>query len=245
VELSTHRVLDLFAETGTKATFFVLGWIAERHPALVRRIVADGHELASHGFSHVRVDCQTPCEFRADIRKTKNILEDAGGTPVRGYRAATFSIDRERFWAYPILCEEGYRYSSSISPISHDLYGVSDAPRGAFFPVADAAIIELPVASVRVVSRNWGCSGGFFRLLPYAVSRWAINRINGRDGLPAMFYFHPWELDPDQPRVPDLPVKARVRHYAGLSRMAQRLERLLRHFSWDRVDRVYDLSRAA
>lgn len=242
VELSTSRVLDLFAEAGIKATFFTLGWVAERHPKLIQRIVAEGHELASHGYSHVRVDSQKPEEFRADVRRTKLILENAGGVKVSGYRAATFSIDQDRFWAFPILAEEGYTYSSSISPISHDLYGIPGAPRRPFFPVSDCAIGEHPIAAVRLADKNWPCGGGgFFRIFPYRVSHWAISRINNVDSMPAVFYFHPWEVDPDQPREDGLPLKARLRHYTNLGRMANKLSQLAKDFAWDRMDRAFDV----
>ena len=239
VERSTDRVLDLFATAGVKSTFFVLGWVAERHPALIQRIVRAGHELASHGYDHTRVNRQTPEQFRADVRKTKKILEDAGGVAIHGFRAATFSIDRNSFWAFPILTEEGYTYSSSINPITHDLYGIPDAPRRPFYPLG-RGIVEYPIATVRVADRNWPCGGGgFFRILPYTFSRWAIGRMNQRDGLAAAFYFHPWEVDPDQPREPGLSAKSRLRHYLNLGRMADRLTRLLKDFAWDRVDRVF------
>ncbi|TAL01734.1 MAG: DUF3473 domain-containing protein [Rhodospirillaceae bacterium] len=240
VELSTNRVLDLFATHGAKATFFTLGWVAERHPALVRRIVADGHELASHGYEHIRVDTQTPAQFRVDVRRTKAILEDTAGAPVRGYRAATFSIGRNNLWAFPVLAEEGYTYSSSINPIRHDLYGMDEAPRFPFYPDGANGVVEVPITTLRAGGRNWPCGGGgFFRLLPYALSRWAIARVNATEGKPTMFYFHPWEVDADQPRVPNLPFKSRFRHYHNLERMQVRLAQLLTDFAWDRVDRVF------
>lgn len=243
VELSTNTVLDLFAAAGIKATFFTLGWVAERHPGLIRRIVAEGHELASHGYAHIRVDSQTPDEFRQDIRRTKGILEDTGGVKVNGYRAATFSIGQDNFWAFPILTEEGYAYSSSISPIVHDLYGIPGAPRRPFYPINEHVVAEHPIATVRLGERNWPCGGGgFFRLLPYAFSRWAIGRINTKDQMPATFYFHPWEVDPHQPREAGLPLKAQLRHYTNLRHMAGKLTRLVTDFAWDRMDRVYDIS---
>lgn len=240
VEGSTNRVLDLFAKRGAKATFFTLGWVAERHPALIRRIVADGHELASHGYEHVRVDAQTPAAFRADAARTKAILEDIGGVPVTGYRAATFSIGRKNMWAFDVLAEAGYAYSSSINPIRHDLYGMDEAPRGAFYPGGPGGVAEYPITTVRLGERNLPCGGGgFFRLLPYAVSRWGISRVNAKDRMPAIFYFHPWEVDPDQPREPGLPLKSRFRHYVNLGRMERRLDRLLQDFAWDRMDHVF------
>jgi polysaccharide deacetylase family protein (PEP-CTERM system associated) len=239
VEASTNRILDLFAAHGAKATFFTLGWVAERHPLLIRRIVADGHELASHGYQHIRVDTQTPAEFRADICRTKVILEDIGGVPVKGYRAATFSIGRKNMWAFDELAAAGYTYSSSINPIRHDLYGMSEAPRGPFLPNG-TGITELPITTLRLGERNLPCGGGgFFRLLPYRISRWAISTVNAKDAMPTIFYFHPWEVDPQQPREPGLSAKSRFRHYLNLGRMERRLTQLVRDFAWDRMDHVF------
>jgi polysaccharide deacetylase family protein (PEP-CTERM system associated) len=240
VDSSTNRILDLFAANGAKATFFTLGWVAERHPSLVRRIVAEGHELASHGYEHIRVDAQTPAEFRADVARTKGILEDLGGVEVKGYRAATFSIGRKNMWAFDELAEAGYTYSSSINPIRHDLYGMTEAPRGPFLPAGVGGVTEFPITTLRLGQRNFPCGGGgFFRLLPYAVSRWAISRVNAKDAMPTIFYFHPWEVDPEQPREPGLSAKSRFRHYLNLDRMEQRLARLVRDFAWDRMDHVF------
>jgi polysaccharide deacetylase family protein (PEP-CTERM system associated) len=239
VERNTGRVLDLFARHGVHATFFTLGWVAERYKGLIRRIVAEGHELASHGMEHRPVYSQSPDEFRADIRRTKAMLEDAGGVAVTGYRAASFSITANTFWAFDVLAEEGYRYSSSIYPVHHDLYGIPDAPRFAFRP-KEGKLLEVPMSTVAMFGRNLPCSGGgYFRLLPYAVSRWGFRQVNARDKKPAIFYFHPWEIDPDQPRQHDAPLKSRFRHYLNLHRMEERLGRLLRDFAWDRMDRIY------
>jgi polysaccharide deacetylase family protein (PEP-CTERM system associated) len=237
---STGRILDLFAAHEVKATFFTLGWVAERHPGLIRRIVAEGHELASHGYEHIRADSQSPNAFRADVRRTKAVLEDTGGVAVRGYRAATFSIGRRNLWAFGVLAEEGYAYSSSVNPIRHDLYGMEDAPRFPFYPEGDRGLVEVPISTFRLGRRNFPCGGGgFFRLLPYRYSRWAINRVNRVDRQPTVFYFHPWEVDPDQPREPGLPLKSRLRHYINLEHMEHRLRKLLREFAWDRMDRVF------
>lgn len=237
---STNRILDLFAMHGVKGTFFTLGWVAERHPDLVRRIVAHGHELASHGYEHIRVDRQTPAQFRTDIRRTKAILEDISGVPVKGYRAATFSIGRSNLWAFDELAESGYAYSSSINPIQHDNYGMAEAPRGPFYPRGANGVAEFPITTLRIGRRNWPCGGGgFFRLLPYAISRWGIARVNAADRLPTIFYFHPWEVDPDQPREDGLSAKSRFRHYVNLRRMEPRLSRLVQDFSWDRIDHVF------
>jgi polysaccharide deacetylase family protein (PEP-CTERM system associated) len=239
VERNTDAVLALFNERGVRATFFTLGWVAERHPQLIRRIVAAGHELASHGWAHHRVGTQDPAAFRADVRRTKALLEDLGGVAVAGYRAASFSIGRGQLWALDVLGEEGYRYSSSIYPIHHDHYGIPDAPRVPFRPGA-SALVEIPMTTLRAGGRNFPSSGGgYFRLLPYAFSRWAMNRVRRNDGQPCIFYFHPWEIDPDQPRIEGAPLKSRLRHYTNLASMAERIRRLLGEFSWDRMDRVY------
>jgi polysaccharide deacetylase family protein (PEP-CTERM system associated) len=239
VDHNTNRILDQFDAAGVKATFFTLGWVAQRHPALIRRIVADGHELASHGWDHTRVDRQDPEAFRDDVRRTKALLEDTGGSAVTGYRAATFSIGSRNMWAFPILRQEGYLYSSSINPIRHDLYGIPDAPRLPFRPEPDG-VMELPMTTVRLMGRNWPCSGGgYFRLLPTMLYRAGLQRVNQREGHPAIFYFHPWEIDPKQPRIANAGWKSRLRHYTNLTRMEADLDRLLRDFAWDRMDHVF------
>lgn len=239
VEANVHRLLALFGDAGVRATFFTLGWIAERHPALVRRIVNEGHELASHGWDHTRADAQDEAVFRADVRRTKQLLESVGGVPVMGYRAATFSIGPKNRWAFRVLAEEGYRYSSSLYPIRHDLYGDTSAPRAPFRPEG-TDLVEVPMTTVSWLGRNLPCSGGgYFRLLPYALSRAAMRRVNGREDRACVFYFHPWEVDPGQPRQTGLGAKARFRHYTNLDRMEARLRRLLADFAWDRMDRVF------
>jgi polysaccharide deacetylase family protein (PEP-CTERM system associated) len=240
VETNTQTVLDLFAEAGVRATFFTLGWVAERHPALIRRIVAEGHELASHGYAHDRVHGLTPDAFRADLRKTRTILEDAGSVEVIGYRAPSFSIGKANAWALEVLAEEGYAYSSSVAPFGTDHYGWPGFPRFAHRPVAGSPLIEVPVTTARVGGRTMAAGGGgFFRMLPYAFSRWAIAQVNRVDDQPAVFYFHPWEVDPDQPRIAGAPAKSRLRHYTNLGIMAAKLRRVLHDFRWDRMDRVY------
>jgi polysaccharide deacetylase family protein (PEP-CTERM system associated) len=240
VERNTERVLRLFADAGVTATFFTLGWVAERHPALVRRIADGGHEVASHGFAHVRASDQNPDAFRADVRRTKSVLEDTAGAPVRGYRAASFSIGEANLWAHEVLAEEGYAYSSSIYPVRHDHYGMPAAPRFAFRPCGERGVLELPISTVRVLNRNLPCGGGgYFRLAPYAAFRWALRRLNEDDRRPAIFYFHPWEVDPDQPRPAGLSAKTRFRHYVNLGRMEGRLRAMLSDFAWDRMDRVF------
>jgi polysaccharide deacetylase family protein (PEP-CTERM system associated) len=241
VEFNTGRVLDLFAEQGRSATFFVLGWIAERHPGLVRRIVAAGHELASHGYDHASVQGFTPEQFREDVTRTKAILEDISGVIVRGYRAPSYSINGRNLWALDVLAETGHLYSSSIYPIRHDLYGMPEAPRFPF-RVRPDGILEIPVTTVRVGGRNYPCGGGgYFRLLPYAAFRWMLRQVNERDRQPGLFYFHPWEVDPGQPRFDDAPMKSRFRHYLNLESMHERLERLLKDFDWGRMDEVFDV----
>jgi polysaccharide deacetylase family protein (PEP-CTERM system associated) len=239
VEANTDKVLGLFAEAGVSATFFVLGWIAERHPELVRRIVAEGHELASHGYAHIPVHEQTIDAFRSDVRRTKKFLEDTGGVRVRGYRAASFSIGANTLWALDVLADEGYVYSSSIYPVAHDLYGMPNAPRFAFRPRQDR-FLEVPMTTLCLFGRNLPCSGGgYFRLVPYSMSRWALRSVNKRDQQACVFYFHPWEVDPEQPRPHGAPLKSRMRHYLNLRRMEGRLHCLLRDFTWGRMDRVF------
>ncbi len=243
VEANTIRILELFACHEVKATFFTLGWIAERHPSLVRRIVAEGHELASHGCEHRRADEQDAGAFREDVHRSKKTLEDIGGVAVRGYRAPTFSIGARNPWAFEILAAEGYAYSSSVYPVRRDYYGMPEAPRFAFFPLDGHCLEEYPISTVRLGHRNFpSCGGGFFRLLPYAASRAVVARINRQDQRPAIFYFHPWEIDPKQPRVTPLSFKSRFRHYLNLDKTAGRLERLVEDFAWDRMDRVFRLS---
>ena len=240
VERNLEVILDIFAEREVKATFFTLGWIAERHPKIVERIVGGGHELASHGYNHARVCEQTPEEFRADIRRTKALLEDLSGTAIRGYRAASFSIDARTPWAFEILAEEGHAYSSSVYPIRHDLYGMPDAPRFPFRPQRANGLIEIPVTTARAFGRNIPCGGGgYFRLLPYALSRWGMRRVNREDKRSCVFYFHPWEIDPGQPRIHGLPFKSRFRHYTNLRHMQAKLRRILAEFDWDRMDRIF------
>lgn len=237
VEANTDRVLDLFAEAGVQGTFFTLGWVAARHPALIRRIAAAGHEVASHGWDHARVFTLTPDQFRDDLARSRAALEDAGGVAVNGYRAPSFSIDRRTPWAHAVLAEAGYAYSSSIAPIAHDHYGWPDAPRAPFRPLADAALVELPITVARVLGREVTAGGGFFRLLPQRVTDRAIREANA-DGRSAMFYFHPWEIDPGQPRVRNAPLKSRLRHYARLGAMAGKLRALTTTHAWGRVDAI-------
>ncbi len=236
---NTTATLDLFDEAGITATFFTLGCVAAAHPTLAREIVDRGHELASHGYEHHRVFEQSPAAFRADVERTRKTLEDVSGARVQGYRAASFSIDRRCWWAFDVLAETGHVYSSSLHPIRHDHYGAPDEPRFAFRPVDGNPLVEIPVATFELLGRRWSCAGGgFFRLLPYAWSRLGLRRLHARDGKPGIFYFHPWEIDPGQPRVPGLPARSRLRHYTNLSRMAGKLRRLMADFHWSRLDRI-------
>jgi polysaccharide deacetylase family protein (PEP-CTERM system associated) len=238
VERNVETILSLLADARVRATFFTLGWIAERHPALVKRIVAEGHELASHGYGHLRIHEQTKAEFAQDIQRAKALLEDIAGTEVKGYRAPSFSIGKRTLWAFERIAQAGYRYSSSVYPVRHDLYGMPDAPRFPYRPRAD--LLEIPVTTASVLGRNLPAGGGgYFRLLPYAVSRALIRRVNEVDRRPAIFYFHPWEIDPGQPRVPGTSLKTRFRHYVNLRRAEPRLRRLLGEFRWRRMDEVF------
>jgi polysaccharide deacetylase family protein (PEP-CTERM system associated) len=243
VERNTDAVLTLFADAGVKGTFFTLGWVAQRHPALIRRIVEQGHEIASHGWDHLRVFNMTPAQFSADIAKTRKTLEDVSGQRVTGYRAPSFSIDKRTPWAHEELARAGYTYSSSVAPVVHDHYGWPEAPRFAFKPVQGSELIELPVTTAKLAGRTLAAGGGgFFRMLPYGFSRWAIRQVNALEH-PAIFYFHPWEVDPDQPRVANAPIKSKIRHYTKLDMMADKLRNLTREFSWGRVDEVVTLER--
>jgi polysaccharide deacetylase family protein (PEP-CTERM system associated) len=238
VERNVERILLMLDEGQTRATFFTLGWVAERYPQLVRRIVAGGHELASHGYGHQRASDLSEAEFSADISSAKKLLEDISGEEVKGYRAPSFSIGEANLWAFDCLARAGYRYSSSIYPIRHDHYGMPNAPRFAH-QVRDG-LLELPVTTLRYFDRNWPASGGgYFRLLPYALSRWLLRKVNQRDQQPAIFYFHPWEIDAEQPRVAGISTKTRFRHYVNLQYTEARIRRLLGDFSWGRMDEVF------
>ena len=242
VERNTQKVLDIFSDTGTKATFFTLGWVAERYPELVKRMVEEGHEVASHGYSHIRATTQTPEEFRADIIKTKSILEDLSGQEIKGYRAASYSISKDNLWALDILGETGHKYSSSIYPVKHDLYGIPDAPRFVYLPDKDKTFKEIPVTTFDWMGKRWPAGGGgFFRFYPYMFSRFALRSINQKEKQSGMFYFHPWEVDPDQPRPDQLSAKARFRHYLNLDKMEGRIRQLIKDFEWDRMDKVFGI----
>jgi polysaccharide deacetylase family protein (PEP-CTERM system associated) len=240
VERNTQRILDIFENSGIKATFFTLGWVAERYPELVRRIINDGHELACHGYEHIRVTEQTPEQFREDVSRTKKILEALSGNEVKGYRAASYSIGAKNLWALDVLQEEGFKYSSSIYPVKHDLYGMPDAPRFMYEPIDNQDFKEIPITTVRFGNKNLPCGGGgFFRFYPYVLSKWAFNRVNNKENQAGIFYFHPWEIDPEQPRQSGLSLKTRTRHYLNLHRMENRIQRLLTDFEWDTMENVF------
>ncbi|MDF1582275.1 MAG: DUF3473 domain-containing protein [Methyloprofundus sp.] len=240
VQSNTQHILDIFAQHNVKATFFTLGWVAERYPELVKRIVNEGHELASHGYEHIRVTEQTPEQFRMDVRKTKKLLEGIGGVEIKGYRAASYSIGRDNLWALDILAEEGHKYSSSIYPVKHDLYGMPEAPRFPYQPIEGSDFKEIPISTLRMGNKNYPCGGGgFFRLYPYFISRWAFNRINNTEQQAGIFYFHPWEIDADQPRQENLAFKAKFRHYLNLQRMEGRIKSLLTDFEWDTMQAIF------
>ena len=237
VERNCDRILEMFAAADVHATFFTLGWVAQRHGNLMRRIVDAGHELASHGWDHERVFRFDRASFTADLERSRKVLEDASGQRITGYRAPSFSIDQRTPWAYMALAEQGFAYSSSVAPISHDHYGWPEAPRFAFKPLPWSDLVEIPVTTAHFGGRRLAAGGGgFFRVLPYAFSRWAIRQVNDTDQRPAVFYFHPWEIDPQQPRVTGASLRSKVRHYTNLGVMAQKLEQLLGEFAWGRMD---------
>jgi len=238
VEHNVGQILEMLEQHGARATFFTLGWLAERYPSMIRRIVDGGHELASHGYGHDRVSDLSEQAFIDDVDHAKKILEDKGGVQVRGYRAPSFSIGHGNLWALDVLARAGHTYSSSIFPIHHDHYGMPDAPR--FAHTRSSGLLEIPASTVRIGGVNLPASGGgYFRLLPYGLSHWMIRRVNSVDRQPAIFYFHPWEIDHEQPRIPGISVKTRFRHYVNLHRVEARLNRLLADFRWDRVDRIF------
>lgn len=243
VEHNIDRILQLLSAKQTHATFFTLGWVAERYPEMVRRIVREGHELASHGYGHQRVTDLSEAQFYDDIHRAKDLLEDIGGQPVLGYRAPSFSIGASNLWALDTLQRAGYRYSSSIYPVQHDHYGMPDAPR--FAHQIREGLLEVPPTTLRMFNRNLPSSGGgYFRLLPYSLSRWMLQQVNRRDAQSAIFYFHPWEIDPGQPRVAGIDLKTRFRHYVNIGRTEQRLARLLEDFRWGRMDQIFLKDRA-
>ena len=242
VERNVQRILKLLAQKQIKATFFTLGWVAERYPQLVRDIVAGGHELASHGYGHERASDLSQAAFTQDVTRAKKLLEDLAGAPVLGYRAPSFSIGTGNLWAFDVLAGAGYQYSSSVYPIRHDHYGMPDSPRFAYRLAS--GLLEIPITTLRLGNRNLPSSGGgYFRLLPYALSRWMLRKVNREDRESAIFYFHPWEIDPEQPRVAGIDLRTRFRHYVNIGRTERRLISLMDDFRWGRMDQIF-LTRA-
>tara|TARA_R110002096_G_scaffold416576_3_gene619708 strand:- start:148488 stop:149378 length:891 start_codon:yes stop_codon:yes gene_type:complete len=240
IEKNTKKTLDLFDRNDVKATFFILGWVCQRYPELIREICKQGHEIASHSIGHHRVSDLSRSEFVEDITRSKKLLEDTIGAAVIGYRAPSFSIGEKNIWALDCLKEAGYLYSSSIYPIRHDHYGMPSAPRFAFNPIENSEFLEVPVTTVELFGKKFPCGGGgYFRLLPYGLSKMAMKRVNQRDGEACIFYFHPWEIDPEQPRQEQASFKSRFRHYTNLDVMEKKIERLLREFNWGRMDDIY------
>lgn len=239
VETNTDRILAIFDEKDVKATFFTLGWVAKYHPDLVKRIVSSGHDLASHGWDHRRVTTLSRSEFAIDVSKSKKILEDISGTEVNGYRAPSYSFTLQNDWAHDVLLEQGYIYSSSVAPIKHDLYGIPSAPRFSY-KCANGQLIEMPITTTRIMNKNYPCGGGgWFRLYPYALSKWAIDRVNSIDDKAAIFYFHPWEIDPEQPRIEGVNLLTKFRHYQNLGQMQRKLSKLLSEYKWRTVPEVF------
>ena len=240
VEENTHRLLDVFAEHNAKSTFFTLGWVAQRCPTLIKRIVEEGHELASHGLNHRRATTMTRDEFIDDVKTSKAILEDAGGVAVKGYRAPSFSVNDDNQWIYEVLVELGFEYSSSTYPISHDLYGVPEWPR--FKYQRPEGITEIPIPTIVKNDKNVGIGGGgYFRLYPYWLSRKRIQAFMQSETAPYSFYFHPWESDPGQPKIANAPLKSKIRHYINLGRMEGKLKRLLSDYRWGTMADAYEL----
>ncbi len=236
---NVDKILQIFADHDVRSTFFTLGWVAEHHPSVVRAIVNQGHELASHGMYHQRVWSQSAAEFRQDAADSRKLLEDVGGVAVSGYRAASWSIDARAPWAHAILAEVGYKYSSSVYPVAHDHYGLPSAPRQPHV-VDGTAITEIPASTVRILGKNVPVAGGgYFRLYPLALSKQLIRLQQRNESCPYVFYFHPWELDPEQPRFRQAPLKARFRHYLNLGSFEKRLRNLLRSYRWGRMDELY------
>lgn len=258
VEGNTERILALLDKRGVKATFFVLGWVAERHHALVKRIAAENHEVASHGYSHQRVTKQSRTLFREDVRRSKCLLEDLTGKEVVGYRAPSYSISPETFWAFDELFDAGYKYDSSVFPIRHDYYGLSDWPRfatpvtrmsdGRWSSNGDTnkgakSLLEIPITTLSLGGKSFPVAGGgYFRLYPYRLTRWALNRINQNEGMPFLFYLHPWEIDPDQPRINGAGLKSNFRHYLNLKKTESRLEELTKDFNLTSISKAVNLT---
>ena len=238
IERNMDVVMSLLRRNNVKATFFTLGWLAQRYPNIVKNIVAEGHELASHGYGHQMIGDMTPMSFKEDVSKAKRLLEDVAGVAVKGYRAPSFSIALKTLWAHDVLADTGHQYSSSVYPIKHDLYGMPSAPR--FGYQLPNGLIEIPATSLRIVGRNFPASGGgFFRLFPSSLSHAIIRKINRDDQQSAIFYCHPWEFDPDQPRVLDASRKSKFRHYINLKQNPKKFDQLLGAFEWAPIREVF------
>ncbi len=241
VDTNTRRLLDLFAKKEVKSTFFVLGWVAERYPDLIKEIHSQGHEVASHGYAHKRVILLSRDEFLQDIKRSKNHLEDLLGEQIIGYRAPSFSIGYSNEWAFEVLAELGFKYSSSTYPVKHDLYGTPDWPRFAYNRPEN--IIEIPIPTLRLMGKQIPIGGGgYFRLYPYKVTQKLVSKYLRQEKQPYSFYFHPWEIDADQPRLKNAPLKSRFRHYVNLHRTEAKLIRLLDDFNWSTMRYVYGVS---
>lgn len=239
VSRNMDKIFEIFSQANVKSTFFILGWVAERYPDIVKKIIENGHELASHGYGHQRVSDLTRVQFTQDVTHAKNILEDISGHEIKGYRAPSYSIGKKNIWALEVLAETGHQYSSSIYPIQHDHYGYPEAPRFVFKDTK-TGLIEIPITTVQLFSRLFPAGGGgFFRFYPYFLSKWALNRVNKTDGQAAVFYLHPWELDPDQPRQKNISRKSNFRHYLNLSKTESRLRQLLSDFEWSSMSEVF------
>lgn len=241
VDANTRRLLDVFARHGVKSTFFVLGWVAERYPELIKEIHAQGHEIASHGYSHRRAYEQTPEEFKADVLRSRDHLQDLLGESITGYRAPSFSIGYSNEWAFEVLAELGFRYSSSTYPVKHDLYGTPDWPRFAYMRPEN--IIEIPIPTLRIAGKQVPIGGGgYFRLYPYGLTRHLVRKYLEKEKQPYSFYFHPWEIDAEQPRLKQASAKSKFRHYVNLKHTETKLERMLEDFNWSTMKDVYGVN---
>lgn len=240
VVLQTEKVLEALKRVDVKGTFFCLGWVAERHPVLIQQIVAAGHEIGCHGLDHQRIFTMNQTEFREDLARSKYLIESASGQAINGYRAPSFSLTKETWWVYEELAEAGFKYSSSLYPVKTDHYGADNIPRQPFFPRQALDVVEIPMTVYDSPLRRLPASGGgYFRLLPYMLSRFMFRKARAQTGVPAMFYMHPWEVDPGQPFVKEAPLLSRFRHYTNQGKMLKKIGKLCHDFSWNRVDRVY------
>ena len=240
---NTSRMLDMFSEKGAVATFFILGWVAQKYPELIQRIHREGHEVASHGMLHQRASSQSKLEFKNDVGDAKKLLEDITGSNVIGYRAPSFSFTKDNAWVYDVLAEEGYRYSSSVYPVVHDHYGIPDAPRERYS--TPSGVDEIPLSTLSFRGKNFPVSGGgYFRLYPYLFTRWAISQFKEESTPTYIFYLHPWEIDPTQPKMRNISFKTRFRHYINLKKVERRLNAMLDDFEWGAIAQIYGYDKA-